>query len=139
NGWYLFCVSTGSGLTAVSERFNSLVGFLFLLAFLLVMTVVVRGYRLLRDYHLELKRLAYYDPLTGAENMVRYHQRLTEAMGMTGGSVVALRTRQFPFVTEIFGKERANCLLCEIKEIIGRHLRSGEFFPGILKTSFISS
>ena len=128
NGWYLFCVSTGSGLTAVSERFNSLVGFLFLLAFLLVMTVVVRGYRLLRDYHLELKRLAYYDPLTGAENMVRYHQRLTEAMGMTGGSVVALRTRQFPFVTEIFGKERANCLLCEIKEIIGRHLRSGEFF-----------
>ena len=46
---------------------------------LLLLLLMARGYRLLRNYNLELRRLAYYDPLTGAENMTRFQQRLVAA------------------------------------------------------------
>ena len=128
NGWYLFCVNTGEGLASASADSSLTIGVLFALVLLLVLFLMVRGYRLLRNYSQELRRLAYYDPLTGAENAVRFHQRLVEALGAGGGSVAALSVRQFPFITEIFGKERANRLLCQIREITDRHLREREFF-----------
>lgn len=128
NGWYLFCVDTGEGLASASADSSLTIGVLFALVLLLVLFLMVRGYRLLRNYNQELRRLAYCDQLTGAENAVRFHQRLVEALGTGGGSVATLSIRQFPFITEIFGKERANRLLCQIKEITDRHLREGEFF-----------
>ena len=128
NGWYLFCVNTGGGLASASARSNLITGGMFSILLLLVIFLMLRGYRLLRNYNLELCRLAYYDPLTGAENMTRFQQRLVESLGTTGGSVAALSIRQFPFITEIFGKKRANHLLCQIKEITGRRLQKDEFF-----------
>ena len=128
NGWYLFCVDTGEGLASVSADSSLTVGVMFAVVLLLVLLLMVRGYRLLRNYNLELRRLAFFDPLTGAENTVRFRQRLVETLGAGGGSVVALSVRQFPFITEIFGKERADHLLCQIKEVTDQHLRNGEFF-----------
>ena len=128
NGWYLFCVDTGEGLASVATGFSLTVGVMFAAVLLLVLFLMVRGYRLLRNYNLELRRLAYCDPLTGAENTVRFRQRLLEALAAGGGSVAALSVRQFPFITEIFGKERADRLLCQIKEVTDHHLRDGEFF-----------
>ena len=128
NGWYLFCVDTGEGLVSVSADSSLTVGVLFAMVLLLVLFLMVRGYRLLRNYNQELRRLAYYDPLTGAENAARFQERLVEALASGGGSVVALCVRQFPFITEIFGKGRAERLLCQIKEMTDRHLGDGEFF-----------
>ena len=128
NGWYLFCVDTGEGLASVSANSSLTVGVMLAVVLLLVLLLMVRGYRLLRNYNQELRRLAYCDPLTGAENTVRFRQRLLEALAAGGGSVTALSVRQFPFITEIFGKERADRLLCQIKEVTDRHLRDGEFF-----------
>ena len=128
NGWYLFCVNTGEGLGAAAGSSNLVIGAMFVVLLLLLLILMARGYRLLCNYNLELRRLAYYDPLTGAENMTRFQQRLVAAMGSTGGSVAALSIRQFPFITEIFGKERANRLLIQVKETADRHLQKDEFF-----------
>lgn len=128
NGWYLFCVNTGEGLGAATGSSNLVIGAMFVVLLLLLLLLMARGYRLLRNYNLELRRLAYYDPLTGAENMTRFQQRLVAAMGSTGGSIAALSIRQFPFITEIFGKERANRLLIQVKETADRHLQKDEFF-----------
>ena len=84
NGWYLFCVNTGEGLASASADSSLTIGVLFALVLLLVLFLMVRGYRLLRNYSQDLRRLAYYDPLTGAENAVRFHQRLVEALGAGG-------------------------------------------------------
>lgn len=128
NGWYLFCVNTGVGLSADFSASTLVMQITLIVVLLLVVFLMLHGYRLLRNYNRDLLRLAYRDSLTGAENLSRFRQRLAEAMGNTGGSVVALSIRQFPFLIELFGREKANRLLCEIKQTADRHLKQGEFF-----------
>lgn len=128
NDWYLFCVNTGDGLASYSTSFTLTIGGMFTVLLLLVLFLMFRGYRLLQEYNRGLRRLAYFDSSTGAENAARFQQRLVEALGTGGGSVVALSLRQFPFIVEIFGKERAQRLLRHIKEILDRHMQKEEFF-----------
>ena len=128
NNWYLFCVNTGEGLIGDSSASILTMQITFAAILFLVLLLTLRGYRLLRDYNRQLRALAYHDALTGAESLSRFRQRLPEALAHTGGSVSALCVRQFPFIIEIFGKEKANQLLCQIKETAELHLRSDEFF-----------
>lgn len=128
NGWYLFCVNTGEGLSTNSSTSAIVTQITFIVVLMLVNFLMLYGYRLLRNYNRDMMNLAYCDSLTGAENLSRFRQRLNEALENSGGSVVAVSIRQFPFINEIFGKERANRLLCQIKEITEQHLNNGEFF-----------
>lgn len=128
NGWYLFCVNTGDGLVASSEISAFIAQITFIAVFLLMICLMLYGYRLLRNYNRVLIRMAYYDSLTGAENLSRFQQRLREALKNTGGSVVAVNIRQFPFINKIFGKEKANQLLREIKTAAEHCLNKEEFF-----------
>ncbi len=128
NNWYLFCVNTGEGLMAGSST-AALVSQVTLGAVLLaVITLMLWGYRLLQSYNQELIRLAYHDSLTGAENLVRFRQRLAETLGRTEGSVTAVCVRQFAFINEIFGKEKADQLLVQMKIAAESHLEQDEFF-----------
>ncbi len=128
NGWYLFCVNTGEGLYAESNSSILVAQVMFTAIVIFIILLMLYGYRLLRNYNKDLLVLAYYDTLTGAENMSRFRQKLTEALTESGGSVTTFCIRQFPFLTEIFGKEKSNQLLCQMKEMIGRHIQKGEFF-----------
>ena len=128
NDWYLFCVNTGEGLAANSSTATLVTQITFSAVLLGMIFLMLYGYRRLRNYSRSLLRLAYHDPLTGAENLSRFRQRLAEAMGETGGSVIAMSVRQFPFLNEIFGKEKANRLLCQIKETAELHVKPDEFF-----------
>ena len=82
----------------------------------------------MRNYNKELLYLAYHDALTGAENMSRFRQKLIETLKTGRGSVAAFTIRQFPFLTEIFGKEKSDQLLRQIREIADRHITAEEFF-----------
>lgn len=95
---------------------------------LLVIFLMLYGYRLMRNYNKELLYLAYHDALTGAENMSRFRQKLIETLKTGRGSVAAFTIRQFPFLTEIFGKEKSDQLLRQIREIADRHITAEEFF-----------
>ncbi len=128
NGWYLFCADTGEGLSAAASAPVRMVQITFLAVILLMVCMILYGYRLLRGYNRELLQLAYHDSLTGAENLGRFRQRLIEALEHTGGSVTALSVRQFPFLSEIFGREKAEQLLCRIRETAQKHIYKEEFF-----------
>lgn len=128
NDWYLFCVNTGEGLIAHFSTSALVTQITFIAVLLLVILLMLYGYRLLRNYNRGLVRLAYYDSLTGAQNMSRFRQRLVEALRNTGGSVTAVSIRQFHFLNEIFGREKTNQLLCQIKTVAEQHLRKEEFF-----------
>lgn len=128
NGWYLFCVNANEG---ISEGYSSTLlttQIIFAVIIFLVVALMIYGYRLLRNYNKELVVIAYRDPLTGGENLVRFRQRLRQALEDSQGSVTALTIRQFPFLTEIFGKETSDELLCIIKAIIEKHMKNNEFF-----------
>ena len=128
NGWYLFCVNTGEGLSAYSSNSALVIQVIFIAVLMLVVFMMIYGYRLMRNYSRSLIKLAYYDSLTGAENLSRFQQRLAEAVSSTGGSVAAISIRQFPFINEIFGKDKANRLLCQIKKTADSHIKKEEFF-----------
>ena len=66
--------------------------------------------------------------LTQAENLTRFQQRLPEALEHTGGCVTALCVRQFPFLIEIFGRDKAEQLLCQMKKTADQLLKKDEFF-----------
>ena len=84
NNWYLFCVNTGEGLNAGADSSTNIAQLMFAVIILLILFLMIYGYRLLRNYNRELLYLACHDTLTGAENMSRFRQRLTEAL-QSGG------------------------------------------------------
>ena len=128
NDWYLFCVNTGEGLTANFNTSALVTEIVFALILILLLFFMLYGYRLLRNYNKSLTRLAYCDPITGAENISRFRQRLLEILPESGGAVVKFSIRQFSFLNEIFGNEKTTRLLCQITETAGHHFHSGEFF-----------
>ena len=128
NGWYLFCVDTGEWLGMTSFGPARVLQITLLGIILLMICMMLYGYRLLRGYNRELLQMAYHDPLTGAENLLRFRQRLMDALHHTGGSVAALSIRQFPFLAELFGTEKTEQLLCRIRETMELHIRKDEFF-----------
>lgn len=129
NHWYLLCVNTqgkitGTAYQMVQVTVATLVGIL-----LLSLLLLVCSYRLIFHNHRELTRLAYQDNLTGADNLHRFRQMLANCVEKRAtGCVAALNVRQFKFINEIFGREFADHLLCQIKEIIQEKLEPEEFF-----------
>ena len=129
NGWYLFCVSTVQGSSSSLYQMILLTRVIFIALLVLVISFILFSYRLLyRSYH-RLSRIAYYDSLTGAGNTLHFMNELRERLEKPGGfCVVAMNIRQFKFINELFGKEQADFLLCEVKQVLDRNLREGEFF-----------
>lgn len=110
------------------ERTMSVIQAMLAAVALLLIFFMIYGYRLLHSSNQKLLQLAYRDSLTGAENMVRFTQRLISSLEEGRGCVAALNLRQFPFLTELFGRKRTEQLLCRIKEILDEHVQDNEFF-----------
>ncbi len=58
-----------------------------------------------------LKRLAYYDPMTGLPNRLALLERLAEARQTQGGALVVLDLRRFRSLNEAFGQATGDTLL----------------------------
>ena len=72
NNWYLFCVNTGDGLSAGTDNSVRIIQSIFITVLLLIVFLMIYGYRALRNYNKDLLFLAYHDTVTGAENMTRF-------------------------------------------------------------------
>lgn len=129
NGWYLFCQNTPQSLSGEIYSMVRFMQLIFFIVLLMFASLMFYGYRSLRRHNRELRRLAYHDQLTGADNMVRFKQKLqTQIEQGNGFSVVAFNVRRFKFINELFGKEQADLLLKYISKVFERHIRDGEFF-----------
>ena len=66
-----------------------------------------------------LKKLAYYDPITGAYNLVRFRQIVEQNIENDKNySIIALNVHQFKFINEIYGREQGDRVLRYIKDRI---------------------
>ena len=129
NGWYLMCVNTVQGFGGPLYQMILLTRVIFIALLALVIFFIAFSYRLLyRSYH-RLTQIAYHDSLTGAYNTIHFMEELENRLQKAGGfCVVAMNIRQFKFINEIFGKERADSLLCFVKQVLDRNLHGTEFF-----------
>lgn len=128
NGWYLFCVNTGDGISENIATSSLVIQITFYAVLLMVIFLMLYGYHLLRRYNRNLVQLAYHDLLTGAENLSCFRRKLDLEMQKDSGSVAAVSIQRFPFIKETFGNERAEKLLCMTKTVIQQHLKKEEFF-----------
>lgn len=127
--WYLLCVETAqlTSTPVYSLVTATRITFIGLLALMVFLTFY--GYRLLRKNNRQLISLAYYDTLTGAYNYSRFSQEIEPVIGKTTRySIVALNIRNFKFINEIFGRNRADRLLCHISEVLEDSLSGEEAF-----------
>lgn len=125
--WYMLCVSRvqeASGL----YRIVTVIAVTFAALLLLMVILLVYGYRLTRRNDRELRDLAFHDALTGGDNLRGFTLKLQEALSQRQDvNLAALDVRQFKFINEIFGRERADKLLRHIHQQLQARLEEGEF------------
>lgn len=129
NGWYLFCVDTMHGMNAPIYQMLRVTRVVFIGVLCMSVFLLCYGYNMLRKNHKRLIRFAYYDPLTGAYNTVRFIQEMKENLNSQDKySVVVMNIHQFKFINEIFGRNQGDKLLCHVKNVLERNVKEGECF-----------
>ena len=75
----------------------------------------------------KLLHLSIYDELTGAYNRSYFYKLMEQkAEQPESGALVALNVRNFKYINDTYGMQRADQLLCKIKEILDANLRENE-------------
>ena len=129
NGWYLFCVQTARSVNAGIYQLMVSTRIITVAVLLLIMAIILYGYRMIYQTNRRLIRSAWYDPLTGAYNMPRFEMEAARIIDRTPEySLAGLNVRQFKFINEIFGNRQADLLLRHIKDVVMSHIREGEVF-----------
>lgn len=128
NGWYLFCVNSIGNV----NRNIYLIAYTVMIFFALIMALFIftlySVYRLMKSMNGQLKKMAYYDDLTGIYNIKQF-TNLAEAEHREKKkyAIAVFNVRQFKFVNEIFGKEQADKLLKYIGKILEQAIKAEEF------------
>lgn len=129
HGWYLMCVSTLQESNQYSYPMLAVMVAAVACVLLVVVFLLFYGFRLARRSSRRFRYQAYHDSLTGAKNLTYFNRRLSRCLESGSAvSVVALNVHQFKFINEIFGREYADRLLIEIKEVLDKNMETGEFF-----------
>ena len=129
NGWYLFSMMNTRAGSGEIYLMNQVAGTVFIGIILLVLFLMAYGLRMVWKNGKKLNRIAYYDSITGAYNMLRFRQIVEERTKTEKNySIIALNVHQFKFINEIYGREQGDRVLCCIKEKIEQNLEDGEFF-----------
>ena len=129
NGWYLFCVNSVDESSALMLFTVKVTGCIFAGVLAIIALWLVFAQRVVRKNTRELQELAYYDTLTGANNFSYFRQLAGERMRETANcTIVSLNIHQFKFLNEMFGKERADKLLCHVADTIKSSLKYDELF-----------
>lgn len=104
-------------------------GAVALLLVVLVNVLLYSGYYVFQKNTKSLIRIAYHDPLTGAENTVRFDQNYRQVLyEHKSHSTVALNVHNFKNINDLFGKTHGDAVLCYLKKTVEDMLQDGEFF-----------
>lgn len=101
--------------------------FILLGSLLLIWLIYIhfKFYKKIKTLELE----AYYDKLTGANQLSRFTNIVNGIMEeCTDGNIAILNIKQFKFINEIFGREKADLLLKYVSEVIKAHITSQECY-----------
>ena len=128
--WYLLTIVQ---TTVTDKHINSLVNQTMGLngTVIAVFTIVLIGIWLIyRNNRTQLEELAFVDPVTQADNGVRFALNAAEAISQqkdTAYAIVAFDLENFQLINDSFGTDKGNEVLCHIQETFGSMLVPGEY------------
>lgn len=129
NNWYLFCVNKVSESVLPWESTVLITGGLLLLILLITISIISIGYFKFRKNTIYLIKKAYFDPITGVMNVLKFDQEYEEYIKSNSDySVVALNIHNFKFINDLFRTAGGNDVLRYVKRVIEDNLKEGEFF-----------
>lgn len=125
--WYIVYVDDEGLLSDSSEFLLRVTQGTFAIVLFLVIGTMFYIYRQLRKGNENLIRLAYYDNLTGAFNIIKLLEKMDERRDIQE-AVAILNVHQFQYINRIFGHEVSDQLLCYISDVIRKNLNPGEYY-----------
>lgn len=104
NNWYLYCADTDMSTSQYMGHILMVAAVSLSLMVLVAMAILYLGYMAFRRNSAALVKLAYYDRVTGAENAIRFEQRLEAHKAQhLPYSIVAVNIHRFKFINELHG------------------------------------
>ncbi|MBM6830191.1 EAL domain-containing protein [Anaerotignum lactatifermentans] len=129
NGWYLYCANEVWGSTLSTGNILIIISGILFLLLILYNALLFVGYYQIRKSSKRLLQIAYWDQLTGAENVMKFDYEYQEMIRTRKDyCTVALNIHNFKSVNDLFGKDQGDRVLCYLKRIIETNLKEGEFF-----------
>lgn len=129
NGWFLVCVQVAKDVNSIIYQIVTTMRIVTMVVLVIVMLMIIYGYRLVYLSNRSLIQSAYYDNLTGAYNLAWFTHESGAVIEETDEySMVAMNVRQFKFINEIFGVHEADLLLCHIKKVVEENVEKGECY-----------
>ena len=129
NGWYIMYVNAQKSVSRIAYVMVNVVGCVFIILLVIILSLLIHICRMMIKNNKKLLRFAYIDHLTGADNVIRFSQRLqTISEKKDGFCLIALNVHHFKFINEIFGEQAADQLLLKICELIGSFTAENEYF-----------
>ncbi|MGI5959149.1 MAG: bifunctional diguanylate cyclase/phosphodiesterase [Massiliimalia sp.] len=129
NGWYLFCVNKIGDSALSFRKVVMIVGATFVLILALTLFLLYYGYYKFRKSTASLLHLAYYDPVTGAKNTLKFDQEFHDFYKeQKDYAVAALNVHNFKAINDLFGRNRGDIVLRYLADVIQKNLKSEEFF-----------
>ncbi len=128
NDWYIMCVVPQRILvTDLSQWFN-LQRITFFVIFLLVILLALYIYRMMRQNNRSMRKLAYFDSITGAYNRALFLQEMPAKLTADPKALIVLDIDNAPTIKNLYGLERFNSLLRHIKETLDQQMGPNELF-----------
>lgn len=127
NDWYLFCISAYRNMHNAMYRVVNMILIIFTVVMVLVIVLLFFGFRMLRKSYRDLFYTAYRDRLSGAYNRQGFFHEAEELVKAGKKfSLAGINVRQFKYINEMFGQEKADDLLRFIAKKTDSYLREGE-------------
>lgn len=119
NGWYLLCMIPQEALNGNFNRMTQVTIAVFAVIILLLVIVFGYIYTLIRNNRNAMRRLAYFDPLTGLYNKTRFTEEVTSLLKQKSGyALILLDIANFKFVNELFGYAKGDNLLKHVAQVL---------------------
>ena len=129
NNWYLFCISNLQENNVFVYHMIRMITILFVSVIILILLILGVGYRQIYVTGKELLSVAYHDQLTGISNLIYFRREVFNRLKIknsgSSGSIAILNLHNFKYINDLFGKEKADQLLCHIAEILKEYLKEG--------------
>lgn len=116
--WYLFCTNL-SNTEDFIHNVNNIIVAIFISVFTLILGFSSLAYKIIKKNNIQLIKLAYFDEITQSYNLSRFKIEVLELLKNEKSYIlILLNIKNFHFINETFGKEKADRLLLHISKVL---------------------